>query len=144
MFEISALTTERVFEHDGIPVIKMTSTIPVVTGGKKYANRRINAYYGHVTGAIEKHIRKKILTRAAADFDEAILKSRPFEPYRIKMTFEIVNHDDGNTLEIQRRLYNRTGKGRETEHILTEVWNARHGLPDRIKSETTNYSLLIK
>ena len=48
MFEITALTTERVLEHEGIPVVRLTAVTPVVSGGGKRPARRINAFYGHI------------------------------------------------------------------------------------------------
>lgn len=144
MFDISELTTERLLEHEGIPVIRLTTTIPAVSGGKKRAARRINAFYIRVASAVEKQLKRDLLKRASADFDEAIAKSRPFEPYRVKMVFEAVQTEDGESLEVRRRLYTRIREGVEHERILTENWNTRLGLPEKLKSEKMNYSFLVE
>ncbi len=138
MFEITALTTERVLEHEGIPVVRLTAVTPVVSGGGKRPARRINAFYGHIADAVEKQIKKSMLKRAAADFNEALAKSCPFEPYRVKMTFDTVQTDGG--LEVRRRLYTRTGGGAEHERILTENWNTALGLPEKLRAKDVNYS----
>ena len=137
MFEISAITTERIFEHDGIPVIRLTVATPVITGGKKRAAQRINAFYGHVADAAEKYIGKKLQRRAAADFTAALENSRPFEPYRVKLTFEA--SEDGEMLDIRRRMYTRTRGGTENEKILTELWSTRLGLPEKLGTARCDY-----
>ena len=140
MFEIDALTSERLLEHDGIPVIKLTIATPVVSGGNPCAMKRINAFYVHLAVAVEKHLSRRMLLHATMDFNAAVSKSRPFEPYRVKLTFDTSHSDDGNTLTVTRRLYLRTRNSVERDYILTESWNTRLGLPENLTSKTVNYS----
>ena len=144
MLEISALITERLLEHEGVPVIRMTVATPMVSGGKKRVARRINAFYSHIADAVEKHLRRNMLSCAAADFEEAVAKSRPFEPYRVKMVFETSQAESGETFEVNRRLYTRTRDCAENERVLTETWSTRTGLPEKLKSEVPDYSLLVE
>ena len=133
MLEISAQTIERRFEHEGMPVIT-----PVFSGGKKHAVERIKAFYGHISAAVEKRLKRHMLKHASADLDEAIAKSRPFEPYRVKLDFRAMQ--DGEALEINRRLYARTRDGAECEHMLAERWSTRLGLPERLVAKVVDYA----
>ena len=140
MLEVSSLVTEKLLECEGIPVIKLTVTTPVVSGGRKRAVRRINAFYSHITDAVGKHFERHMLRHASVDFNDAVAKSRPFEPYRIKVTFDAIHTKDGKTLEINRRLYIRAHKGVEHERVLTECWSTQLGLPEKLQSKTAAYS----
>lgn len=141
--QINSLTLERAIEHEEIPVIKLTSNVPVLTGASRNI-RRINAFYAHLTDALEKQLRRKMLKRAVSDFNDALSRSRPFDPYRVKMTFEAMENEESNQLEISRRLYIRSSAGAEYERSITDIWNLRLGLPDKLKSDAVDYSLLVK
>ena len=138
MLEISAQATERRLEHEGMPVIWLTVTTPVFSGGKKRATERINAFYGHLSSAVEKSLKRHMLKQASADLDEAIAKSRPFEPYRVKLDFKAAQ--DGEALEINRRIYVRTRDGAERERMLTERWSTCLGLPELLMSKAVDYA----
>ena len=140
MFEITALTIDRTLDCEDIPVIRLTVTIPVISGGNRRAARRINAFYGHIADAVGKHIERRMLNHASADFEDAVTKSRPFNPYRVKMAFDALLSENGKTLDVNRRLCIRARGDSESEHFLTEVWNTRLGIPERLKSRTANYT----
>ena len=138
MTEINAITAERKFEHEGIPAIWLTIVTPVISGGRKHAALRMNAFYGHIADTVEKHVERKLLRSAADDLNDALENGKPFEPYRVKLTFETVG--DEKMLTVRRRFYTRTHNGIEHERVLSEMWNKRLGLPDKLSVEVADYS----
>lgn len=131
--EINESTTTQKLEHNGFPVLILTVSSPVAEGGKAHAAKRMNSFYRHTEDAFAKHLRKRVLPMAAKDFDAAVESSRPFNPYRIKISFE--NREEEGALEIRRRVYMRLRGGSESEYILVEIWDKSLGLPNKITSK---------
>ncbi|MDR0839491.1 MAG: hypothetical protein LBN99_07640 [Oscillospiraceae bacterium] len=126
MFDVKTREFEATLDHDGIPAVRMTLALPVISGGRPRAARRIDAFYRHMELAIVSHARRALLPRAAG----------LFEPYRVKLTFTFEESD--GELRVARVLYADFG-GDETEHRLTDVWDVKSGLLTRQLSEEVSY-----
>ncbi|MDR1329662.1 MAG: hypothetical protein LBK23_08690 [Oscillospiraceae bacterium] len=144
MAEVKIRTGNAEIEFDGLPMIRLTLALPELSGAKfsktpPRAVGRVNAFYGHMSRAIEAHARRRMLPRAVGSFRTASGKSRPFEPYRVKMRCSAKISEDGRALDIERVFYVRRDPGDERERRFVEIWDLKSGLITRALSEKLNY-----
>ncbi|MDR0446990.1 MAG: hypothetical protein LBH17_08245 [Oscillospiraceae bacterium] len=124
---------------DGVPVIHLTLQLPEIKDTRTRAERRIDAFYAHMLRAVDLHARRRMLRQAAKSLKRELGRSRPFEPYRVKMRSRADISDDGAAMNVVRELYVRREPGDERERRFTELWDLKSGLISRSRSEKIEY-----
>jgi hypothetical protein len=98
----------------------------------------VNAFYNHMRRAMDAHARRCMLRQASGSLWDALARSRPFEPYRVKMRCGAAISGDG-TLTVERFLYVRREPGDERGRRFTEIWDLKSGFISRRRSEAVDY-----
>lgn len=91
-------TQERLWEADGIPVLRADISLPRPEGKDKAA-RRIRKFYELQARAFLRYCEAFLLPQARAELQEALAASRPFQPWEASLTHR-VTYQEGSLLSL--------------------------------------------
>jgi len=125
---MAEIITERILEEltsEGVTMVTVSIDYPIVTGVDKKALKRINAFYGHQAVALLRHVKKRIMSAAIAEYSHSLAKSTPFKPFEVSASF-VVTYDGDDILSIYRDVHIRGGGYRASKR-KSETWDTVYG-----------------
>ena len=124
---MTEITTARISEEltgEGVTMICVSINYPLVTELHKKALKRINSFYRRQSEALLRHIKKRLMPEARAQYADALSKSVPFKPFEISATFTVTYNAD--ILSIHRDIHIHAGQTRALTRSA-QTWNAASG-----------------
>lgn len=127
MLTVSAVKTEDILSHGGIPAVRAEITVPCFTGGSRVSTSRINRFYRRLADKYRADIRRKMLPAAARVLD-GMENPEAFVPFSVTAEYTVADLTE-DLLSVFVDVTEKTGEGRGVVSRRADTWSVLSGLP---------------
>lgn len=129
--QIKNAEKNREWQKEGVPVLKMSVSLPTATQMPDARIRRFIRYYRSFARSYEQYCARFLLAEAAEDFRAKAEASRPFSPWEARVSFS-VTFATPRLVSICTDAEEFHGGKRERLIRRTDTWNLLDGFPLRL------------
>lgn len=126
LYRIQTRLWEETLTGEGEPVLVCSGAVPELALLEERALRRVNGYYAHAQRRFQHWCRKRLFPAAERCRRQARERSRPFEPWTARLSWESRSEEGSDLLSVEL-LVSAPGFG---ERRSLQRWDLRDGFPD--------------
>lgn len=121
---------ERNIEHEGVSLVKVSISYPVISGLSSAAQNRINRYYTYASNRLLKRSEKEIYKFALETYNAMGIG---FTPFSIAMAYTVTKNSDG-VLSLYMDVYEYMGGAHGATTRYGDTWSLVSGYPVSISA----------
>jgi len=145
MLKVDKAEIKQDLTYDGITMVTVSITYPVVSGDNKAAVKRINSFYEHAAKCLFRKTCKNLLPAAIDEYKQSLTGEFPFRPYDFTADFETTLLNE-RFFSLYRDNYVYTGGAHGNTERVSETWITSSGwlvMLCSFFSKNVNYKRLL-